>query len=47
MVIGRYHYNEQACGGDLGEKEKQKGLYAMRRGGTGEVRVVRNSLTCA
>ena len=45
--MGRYHYDEQACGGEMGEKEKWKGLCAMRRGETGDVRVVRNSLMCA
>jgi hypothetical protein len=28
--------NVQACGGEMGEKEKQNGLSATKRGGTGD-----------
>ena len=40
----RHHYNEQVCGGEMGEEEKRNDLCMMKRGGTGDERVVTNSL---
>lgn len=34
VAPGRYHYDEQRCGGEMRGKEKQKGLYAVERGET-------------
>jgi hypothetical protein len=38
------HYNVQICGRHVGEKEKQNNLSIMKRDGTGDSRVKRNSL---
>ena len=40
---GDYH-NVQACGGQMGKKEKLKSLSIMTRDGTGDPRVERGSL---
>jgi len=40
----RSHYKVQGCGGQRGEKEKQNSFSIMRRGGTGDARVEKNSL---
>jgi hypothetical protein len=44
IALGGYHLDEQVCGRKMGEKEKQKGLYTMKKGGTGNMKVVRSSL---
>ena len=36
------HYDEQACGGEMGEKEKWSGLCTMKRGGSGDLKTTRN-----
>lgn len=36
----------KVCGGEVGGKEKQTALCTMKRGRTGEVMVMRNSLMC-
>jgi hypothetical protein len=38
------HYDERVNGGEMGEKEKQSGVCTVKRGRTGKVRMVRNSL---
>ena len=40
----RCHSEEQVSGGEMEEKEKQKDVGTMKRGRTGDLRVVRNSL---
>lgn len=42
--VGEHHYDEQECDGEIGVKEKQSSLDSMKRGGTGDLRVVRNGL---
>lgn len=37
-------YSVQACGEEMGEEEKRNGLSTMKRRGTGDLRVERNSL---
>lgn len=43
MSGGRHYYEEQVCDREMGEKEKRNGLYTIKRGGTRDSRVVRNS----
>ena len=43
-LIVRLHYNEQVFVREVGEKEKQDGLFSMRRGRTGDSRIMKNSL---
>jgi hypothetical protein len=38
-----HHQKEQASGGEIEEKEKQKGVGTMERSRAGDSRVVRNS----
>lgn len=40
----RCHYDEQVCNEEMGEKETQNSLGTTKRGGTGDMRVVRISL---
>ena len=40
----RHHGEEQVSGGEMEEKEKQKDVGTMKRGRTGDRRVMRNSL---
>lgn len=40
---GGKHYDEQVCVGETGEKRKQSGLSFIKRGGTGDWRMERNS----
>lgn len=42
--VGGHHFDDQMCGGKMGEKEKQSSLYTVKRGGTGDMMMVRNSL---
>ena len=39
-----HHYGEKVQGVDVNERVRRNGLWAGERGGTGEVRVVRNRL---
>lgn len=41
---GEGHYNEQACGGETEEKEKQGGSCTVGRSGTKDTKLVRNRL---
>jgi hypothetical protein len=36
------HYEERVSGGEMEEKEKQKAVGIVKRGKTGDLRVVRN-----
>lgn len=40
---GRHHYDEELCGGEMGE-EKQSGLRTVERRGTRDAKVVRDRL---
>lgn len=36
--VGESHYDEQGCGGETEEKEKQSGSHAVERGGMEEIK---------
>jgi hypothetical protein len=40
----RHHYDDLVSGGQMSEKGKQNGLCTMKKSGTGEAKMVRNSL---
>jgi hypothetical protein len=42
--VGGEHFDEQMCGRELGGKEKQNGGCTVKRGGTGDMMMERNSL---